>query len=72
MSTALAFLWPVKKVSKDSVDKKPAQKQSSILELADNLFENSHYNECLDLLSDVEVFHLSSQSTFIFVKLYNL
>ncbi|KAG6455204.1 hypothetical protein O3G_MSEX009094 [Manduca sexta] len=50
MSSALGFLWPIKTISKQVG---PVAKQStSVLEKADEMFENGHYKDCYELLKE--------------------
>ncbi|XP_028156256.1 regulator of microtubule dynamics protein 1-like [Ostrinia furnacalis] len=49
----LAFMWPTKKLNKESL-KTNAETVTSVLEHADNLFENGHYEECYNLLSSTK------------------
>ncbi|XP_075971714.1 regulator of microtubule dynamics protein 1-like [Anticarsia gemmatalis] len=53
LSTALAFLWPVKK-SKEVPEKIATRSPISVLNTADNLFENGHYEQCYALLKGYE------------------
>ncbi|XP_060807138.1 regulator of microtubule dynamics protein 1-like isoform X2 [Amyelois transitella] len=60
MLSALAFLWPAKKLSEQSVEKKANQIQS-IVETSDNLFDNGHFEECYQILKsssekDIEIY----------------
>lgn len=48
----LAFIWPAKKNTL-KVDNK-VEEAHSILEKADTLFENGHYEECYKILAESE------------------
>ncbi|XP_049877302.1 regulator of microtubule dynamics protein 1-like [Pectinophora gossypiella] len=49
LGMGLAFIWPMKKKSETKVEDK-VEKAPSIVETADELFENGHYEECYRIL----------------------
>lgn len=53
-SIGLAFIWPAKKLNKEPLTSN-IEPVASILENADNLFDNGHYEECYNVLSNYPV-----------------
>lgn len=53
MSATLAFIWPVK--TKKVTEKTTTGQPIVVLDVADNLFESGHYEQCYDLLKEYEV-----------------
>lgn len=54
VSTGLAFIWPAKKINKEST-KSSVDTVTSVMEHADSLFENGHYEECYNILKSCKV-----------------
>ncbi|CAB3240541.1 unnamed protein product [Arctia plantaginis] len=54
VSATFAFFWPVKK-KKHVIERTATGQPIVVLDVADNLFESGHYEQCYDLLKEYEL-----------------
>lgn len=68
MVASYAFIWPMKRTKQLTNDKAMDEAQA-VIQNADNLFENGHYEDSFEILSEFNVCTLpNSSQTVLFVK----
>lgn len=67
MVASYAFIWPMKRTKQLTNDKAMDEAQA-VIQNADNLFENGHYEDSFEILSEFNVCTLPNSSQTVICK----